>query len=409
MTLFGSAIESNKPGTAVRPRRPADVVAFPSAAETAILRSFEELEALAPEWVALGGKSGGATLFQSAAWARAIYDFEQQRANSRFDPLIVTLRHRGKLQAVLPLERVRTSFRTVLMPLGQNFQQYADMMVLPGGPDPVAALAAMLDEAVASGPCDLVLFLKVREDSALFAAMPRNRVATGTDEAAPYVSLSDHADFNAYHQTIKSKTRKNMRNARNRLERDGELAHTVAATREDFLGVISRTLAGRATRLRDQGLTSRAFQDSSFSDFCVSMADRRPGRPELLAMSLTHNGQPIAEQWGFVHEGRYYAYVASRDFSVAEESPGKLHLKDVIETCFAHKLDTVDLLVPSMPYKLTWATGVTRVHDYALPMSLKGRAAVHVYDRTLRPMLKRAVLRMPRGLRTTLMKLAGRA
>ena len=80
----------------------------------------------------------------------------------------------------------------------------------------------------------------------------------------------------------------------------------------------------------------------------------------------------------------------------------------MIETCFARGLATADLLVPSMPYKLTWASDVTPVRDYALPVSLKGRLAIHFYDRFARPLAKKVVLALPRGFRMTLMKLIGR-
>ena len=73
--------------------------------------------------------------------------------------------------------------------------------------------------------------------------------------------------------------------------------------------------------------------------------------------------------------GRYYAFVASRDFAQSDESPGKLHLKEVIADLRRPRvLHSADLLVPVMPYKLTWATGVTAVTDYALPLTLKGLA-----------------------------------
>jgi CelD/BcsL family acetyltransferase involved in cellulose biosynthesis len=183
------------------------------------------------------------------------------------------------------------------------------------------------------------------------------------------------------------------------------LTHHVAATRAEVLGVISRTLSGRAGRLRDQGLTSRAFTDPAFAEFCQSLA----GRPDMgiLAMSLRHADLPIAEQWGFTHMGRYYAFVASRDFGQSDESPGKLHLKNVVETCFSRGLAATDLLVPVMPYKLTWASGVTPVNDYALPLTLKGRLGIAIWDQTLRPVAKRAVMGLPKGLRSLLMRAAG--
>jgi CelD/BcsL family acetyltransferase involved in cellulose biosynthesis len=363
-----------------------------------LVRSREAFEAIAPEWAALEAGSPHAVLFQSVGWCRAVFDFSGRR-NTGFDPFIVTLRRDGELKGVLPLERVRAQGCTLLVALGDGFQQYSDVLLAPDV-DPAEAVREMLAAAVREARCDVVSLLKVRDDSALRHGLPPRHVRTGASAGAPFVALSSFKDFAEYHATVKAKTRKNMRNARNRLERSGPVEHAVAANRIETLGVIGRTVLGRAQRLEDQGLTSRAFQDQNFLDFCLSLVG---SDLELLAMSLTHNGAPIAEQWGFVHGGRYYAFVASRDFTMGEESPGKLHLKNVIETGFARGLSTVDLLVPVMPYKLTWASGVTEVQDYAVPVSLKGRARVHLWDQMLRPLAKSAYLALPQGVRTWLM------
>ena len=97
------------------------------------------------------------------------------------------------------------------------------------------------------------------------------------------------------------------------LEREGPVEHLVVADAAERQALIERTLEGRAERLKEQGLTSRAFRDSGFRDFCTSLVARND--IDLRAFSLQHQGRPLAEQWGFVHGGRYYAYVASRDFS----------------------------------------------------------------------------------------------
>jgi CelD/BcsL family acetyltransferase involved in cellulose biosynthesis len=374
---------------------------------TDLIRTREAFEAISTDWAALETRAQGATLFQSAGWARAVFRFEAARGNPDFAPAIVALRHEGELVGILSLELVGSRVRRALVPLGDSFAQYSDVLLDPGL-DPKPAFARMLRSAIAATRPDFVQFLKVREGSALAAGLPRTAVETGSGEGAPFVTLEGHADFAELLQTVKPKSRKNMRNARNRLEREGPLEHRVAKTADETLGIITRTLEGRAERLRTQGLTSRAFRTGDFAQFCASLADCEDG-PELLAMSLRHKGEPIAEQWGFVQSGRYYAYVASRDFSQSDESPGKLHLKEVLETCFARGLKAADLLVPVMPYKLTWASGVVPVSDYALPVSLKGWAAIHLWDRTLRPLAKRTILNLPQGVRTRVMKVLGRA
>jgi CelD/BcsL family acetyltransferase involved in cellulose biosynthesis len=362
-----------------------------------LVRTRQAFEAIAPEWAALEAGSRNAVLFQSVGWCRAVFEFAAGRVD--FDPVIVTLRRDGELKGVLPLERVHAQGCTLLAALGNGFQQYSDVLLAPDV-DPAEAVREMLAVAVREARCDVVSLLKVRADSALAQGLPPGHVATGASAGAPYVALANFKDFADYHATVKAKTRKNMRNARNRLERSGPVEHEVAASPIETLGVIGRTVVGRAQRLEDQGLTSRAFQDEHFLDFCLSLVN---SDLDLLAMSLTHNGVPIAEQWGFVHGGRYYAFVASRDFTIGEESPGKLHLKNVIETGFDRGLSTVDLLVPTMAYKLTWASGVTEVQDHAVPVSLKGHARVHLWDRLLRPLAKKAYLAMPQGVRTRLM------
>ena len=53
------------------------------------------------------------------------------------------------------------------------------------------------------------------------------------------------------------------------------------------------------------------------------------------------------------------------------------------------------------------STGVVSVSDHALPVSPKGWAAIHLWDRTLRPLAKRTVLGLPPTLRSRVMKLLG--
>ncbi|ODT76261.1 MAG: hypothetical protein ABS76_31710 [Pelagibacterium sp. SCN 64-44] len=369
-----------------------------------IVRDRAGLDALLAAWTELETSAEGAVLFQGSGWARAIFDFEAERGNAGFDPVIATLHDGPRLVAVLPLERVRTLARRVLMPLGHAFGQYSDMLVAPGvAPRP--ALAQMLEAALAAAPADGVSFLKVRADSLLARGLPERSIVTGVAQQAPYVALEGFAGFSDYYATIKAKTRKNMRNARNRLERSAPLTHDVAASPEAARAVVARTLEGRARRLQQQGLTSRAFRDGDFARFCLSL----PGRADLpvLALSLRHGDRPLAEQWGFVHKGRYYAFVASRDFADSDESPGKLHLGQVIEAAAGMGLRGVDLMVPTMPYKRTWATASIGVADHALAVTARGWLVLMAWDRYLRPLVRAAVLGLPAGWRSRLMALAG--
>ena len=369
-----------------------------------VVRTAEGVDSLAPRWLALERTSRGLDLFQSLGWARAVFAFEAARGNRHFDPVIATLEDGRRLVGILPLERIRTGARTLLVPLGHAFAQISDVLI-DTDTDAQAAVAKLLRAAIVAAPSDGISLLKVRDGSALARGMPHTAIRTGTEQGAPYVGLDEFDDFASYFSTIRTKTRKNMRNARNRLEREGPVEHQVVSDAAGRQALIERTLEGRAERLKEQGLTSRAFRDSGFRDFCTSLVSRDD--IALRAFSLQHRGRPLAEQWGFVHGGRYYAYVASRDFSHSDESPGKLHLSDIIRTCADQGLKGCDLGVPVMPYKLTFATQTILVRDYALPTTPRGWLLFQAWDVWLRPSLKRIVLALPAGLRSGLMRLVG--
>jgi CelD/BcsL family acetyltransferase involved in cellulose biosynthesis len=385
-------------------RRASSAAAVGAGLRGKVVRDRAGLEAIANRWQGLERYSGGAHLFQSLGWARAVFDFETARGNTAFDPVIATIEDGQRLVGILPLERVRTGARTLLVPLGHAFSQVTDAL-LDAGVEPVAGVTRLLRLATEQAPSDGVSLLKVRDGSALALGMPKTHIRTGENLGAPYVALDAFPDFASYLSTVRTKTRKNLRNARNRLEREGPVENLVVEEPAQQQALIERTLEGRADRLREQGLTSRAFRDGGFVEFCRSLVGRDD--MDLLAFSLTHQGRPLAEQWGFVHGGRYYAFVATRDFSNSDESPGKLHLREILEACASRGLTGCDLGVPVMPYKLTFATETIGLCDYALPITPRGWILFQLWDVTLRPWLKRLVLGMSPALRTRVMRLFG--
>lgn len=389
-------------GSEDRRARSADAISY--GLRGSVVRTRDELVAIAHRWQGLERFGKGTNLFQSLGWAQAIFDFEAARENANFDPVIAVIEDGQRLVGILPLERIHTGARTLLVPLGHAYAQIADVLLDPDT-DPVAAVTRLLRIAIARAPSDGVSLLKVRDGSALARGMPKTHVRTGEALGAPYVALDAFPDFASYFSTVRTKTRKNMRNARNRLEREGPVRHEVVVRPSEQVALIERTLGGRADRLKSQGLTSRAFRDGDFTAFCKSLVARSD--LNILAFSLTHNDKPLAEQWGFVHGGRYYAFVASRDFSHSEESPGKLHLSEIIQACAERGLRGCDLGVPVMPYKLTFATETVTLHDYALPITPRGWVMIRLWDKWLRPSLKRLVLAMPTGLRARLMRAVG--
>lgn len=373
---------------------------------TTIVRSRDAVARLERDWLDLENAAGHDIFFQSYGWTTSVWDFETSRNNTNFDPLVVLAHVGDQLVAVLPLERINTGLRRLIVPIGFAYSQISNLIIAPDyAPQPI--FAAMQTAATKALAADNFLFPKVREDSVLARAMPRDHLLTGEVLGAPIVELDGFEDYPSYLQTIRLKTRKNIRNARNRLEREGELKNIALDSPSERRALIGRTLAWRAERLHEQGLTSRAFGSSHFAQFCDSLVAHQ--HMTIAAFSYQLCNEPLAEQWGFVHSGRYYCYVTSRDFAHIDESPGKLHLAEIIRSCMDMKLRACDLGVPDMPYKRTWATRTIAIKDYAIPLTLKGKIMCQVWDVFLRPKLKQIVLKTPTPIRAALLGLVARA
>lgn len=359
-------------------------------------------ERLAAAWQAIEGATPAPTFFQSFQWCRLIFDLESSRAASELLPLILVASEAGRIVGLLPLKRVRTAAASVLTGLGEPFQQYTDLVLAPGA-DARTVLAAMLRSKAIIGTADAIELRKVRGDSALFAALGERTKNLQPVDAAPFVDLRPHRDFTSYHQTVNAKSRKNMRNQRNRLMRDAPLTAHSYTTAAGIGALIRSSFEGRTDWLDREGLSSRAFRDPDFGRFVARFADAADTGIEILAVALRHGETPIAEQWGFVHKGRYYAYVASWDPAYEEASPGKLIMEEVLRVCHARGVAIADFLMPAARYKLTWAEQATPVYDIVLPLTVRGRLTAKLWTGWLRPVAKQAVLALPVSLRTMLM------
>jgi CelD/BcsL family acetyltransferase involved in cellulose biosynthesis len=360
-----------------------------------VVRDRTAFDAVEAEWRELEASAGGALLFQSYDWCRAVWD-HHTRNGQRFEPMVVTLREQGRLVGLLPLQRVRSGLMHIATGFGEPYQQYSSVMLAPDAPKNAAE--RLLDAACRLG-CDGLNLLKVRDDSPLAPLLAARRAIRSNEDAAPFVDLTPFADFKSYHATVNSKTRKNMRNARNRLGRAAKLEHRVLTNSADIQALVERAHAGRERWLAAQGLTSRAFRDPSFGAFGAALADPASGlRP--LAMSLTLDGRPIADQWGLVFGNRYYAYVATWAPDMEEASPGKLHLEEVIRACKERGIGVADFLIPAARYKFTWTDKAMPVADYAIPLSLGAQLQFILWSGSTRPLLKRLALRLPSAIRS---------
>ena len=373
-----------------------------------IISDPAEILALGKAWQALEENCPDTVFFQSFAWCRNFLEFSLGKPD--FAPRVITIRDTAadggsQLTGILPLALQKKGRMKVLTGFAEPFQQYTDILLDPAAE--TGDLARHLLTALKKTGADYVHFGQVREDSALARLAKDILLPLGEKDAAPYVPLSQFENHGEYQKTVRSKTRKNLRNARNRLERSAPVTHEVAWDGKLLHDVIDRAYEGREAWLERLGITSRAFQDEDFEAFLKRFSDGREpsvGAIRTIAMTLKHGDEAISDQWGFVYRGRYYAFMANWNPAYEASSPGRLHLGEVIRTCFEEGFETADFLIPASSYKLSWTDEMMPVGDLVLPLTRIGSLYARLWLGFLRPRAKQLFFRLPAGLRQLLVK-----
>jgi CelD/BcsL family acetyltransferase involved in cellulose biosynthesis len=382
--------------------------AAPLSRAVSAVQTPAEIAAIAAEWSELEQQSGVASFFQSPAWSLLAHRTFRELYGDKFKPLIVTVRRGRRLMAVAPLRIVRVGPLRLAIDLTDPFGQYGGLLIADDA-DSDAIVADVLATLRSAARIDGLSLRRVRVDSHAYPALVQHGFAAGAPDAAPFVDLRQYPDFAAYQHTLNAKSRKNLRNLRNRLARIAPVSHRVA-TGDDVWQVIDQSFEGRLHWLDEHGIPSMAFGHSAFSAMLAGirgLAER--SELSLLAMGLYCGGDPVSLQWGFIHRDRYYAYIAARNPAFDDYSPGRLHLEDVIRTCFERNIEICDFLAPAARYKLTWTETTTDVTDVAVPFTLAGRLWLDAWSRRLRPALKDRYTQLPLWLRRRIRRIASKA
>jgi CelD/BcsL family acetyltransferase involved in cellulose biosynthesis len=367
---------------------------------TEIASTLAEVDALGPAWARLDSQMTAPLFFQSFGWCRFLVQFHSQRQTARrpFAPRIVTLWNGPQLLAVWPLQLRRSRSHALLVDLGDPVNQYGGA-VIAAEADQAAAVAMLFASARTMTGTDGLLLRKARVGSALATALAVAGFKAGEGDAAPFISLKGHASFEAFYKTILSRTRRNVRQGRERFEAAGKIEHHVCWGAAQVSEALSQAMRMKQEWLDENGLTSTAFSDPAFRPMIEALASGAATGVELVAMVLSFNGQSASIHWGFVSNKRFYLFMTARNQAFDEHAPGKLHFDYALKDCFALGLEVVDLLAPAVRYKLDWTKRVDEIQDYAVPFTWRGRLMLDGWQRRLRPAAKRAFLRLPKALR----------
>lgn len=344
------------------------------------IRDMAGLDAISKSWTALE-PSDEPSFFQSYAWCRHIASVRGS-SSSNFSLCVAAVMLGGELQAIWPLSLHRTLGIRIARNLDYPYGQFAGILISEKAAafEVVDAIVQELDRLRLA---DAIVIDGTRESSQLYRALRNHRFGSDFTNTAVSIDLRPFSKYRAYETGLHGKSRKNLRNFSNKLNREcGEVQSVVVTNKNALEKVIEDTFDQRLSWLLGRGKMSAAFRDPSFRTATFSLASN--SAVELIAFCLQAKGAVIASQWGFIHHNRYYAYISARDANFDRYSPGRLHLSSVVRLCHERGLQQLELMAPAAPYKMAMGTGTTALFTFQYSLTTRGALALRAEDAATR-------------------------
>ncbi len=360
---------------------------------------LDGVEGLRPEWEALEKTSSSTlTFFQSYAWCHHVASIRLARSASNYRPCIAHIRDANDcLIGLWPLSIQRQGSCQIVQNLDAPFGQFAGMLLREPG-DAVSCVAAVVRELKNVAWFDGIQIMRVVKESPLSKGLNELQGRIERSDQAIYLDFRQFRSFDDYHRTVATKTRKNLRNALNRMRRAHEVEHHVTDDAVKDGGVIAQAFDERLTWMELGGKTTPAFRDPDFRRLLEALPKADPAI-SLLGFELKTASDAVSTQWGFRYQNRYYAYMSARNLGFDAFSPGQVHLGMVIKACHELGIDVIELMAPPSEYKLKWTKMGKQIDDFSLALSPKGFIYLDIWHGKMRKALKWAFDHFPKGVR----------
>ncbi len=362
-----------------------------------VVRERSGMDALEPEWNDLFRRAGRSDqLFQTFNWNWHWANHYLPAAGKRGGPslAIVTVRREGRLVMLWPLALERVAGLKVLHWMGEPVSQYGDVLADDLSDRPQLMRQAWSFIAARLG-ADAVSLRKVRADATVAPLLREVGMQQTAAAEAPYLDLASAPDFAKYELRYTGKARKNRRRLSRRLAEQGPLSLERYTGGAEARAAAPQAVALKREWIKHTGRLAPALADQRFADFFADVAEGQLRPTGCGVTVMKSNGAPAGIAIDITCGTRRAAHIIVHDPRLDAFSAGTLLLEAWIKGASADGIATFDLLAPAYAYKLDWADGTVAVGDFALGLTLAGRAYVHLYLGLARRTAKAAAEALP--------------
>lgn len=337
--------------------------------DVSIVAEAAELDLLYPEWRALY-ESSPTTLFQNPEWHRAWW--RHIGYPKGWAPHIAVGRSGGRLVALAPLAVIRKGALRWLEWAGSAVFDYPDALVAEGTD------ASPLWQAIRkSRQYDFARLRDVRARAVSRPSLEGFARKAGPGSAAQAINLRDRSG-EEWFATLSRRTRSNHQASLRRLQKEGLVKLTVAASPSEVTGMIRHAVRLKADWSRARGMDD-IFTQGHATGFLEELSLRSHDEGSLHLSALCCNDEMIAVHAGFAGADGFYYYMPTYDPAFAKASPGRVHLIMLVMLAIDSGCGRFDFLRGSAEYKAHLATEEREMTDYIFSRGLIGTAARVAY------------------------------
>jgi CelD/BcsL family acetyltransferase involved in cellulose biosynthesis len=363
-----------------------------------LVTGLDEIAALQEGWCKLQKTSAlPHNVFQSFEWCMAWAE-TYAREDSRSEPCIVTGYQDNRLVFVWPLMIVQSGPIRTLRWLTEPFSQYGDVLVAKQE-NPRTWLSASVKLLSRLKSIDAIRLRHVREDAAAYAFLSRTFRSEKSGDFAPYMDLTRFPNEAAYEARYTKEQRKRRKRIRKTLEEMGPVEFTLLESGSLMDRANDEALSNKVAWLKERDLFYRVLDCPKLLPFLKKLSRDSSGDAKVVTSVLTAGGKPISWEIGLRFGNTHFGFITAHDVAMTDASPARLHMDLAQRRALADGMNVFDLMVPMDPHKQSWSSAVIPVHDFQMPLSVKGWLYGILYVERIRPALRKLYYDRPNWTR----------
>ena len=326
-----------------------------------LVGGVEIIENLSGEWTTLCEEGASNEPFFRPEWFIAfVKNFESEI-------ILLTVRHGGKLRAVLPLVIKKESLHGVPVKKLQavfNLQtQRFDLIHGADESEKKEIIEALWKAIKEQKKWQVLEFRLIRKDSwlgDLLALAEKENYKTGVwkMDSAPFVSLPEGDDkeklIEQFSKNLKRHFRQELKRRLKRLKELGEVEFVKTRRYspellQKYFDLEAQSWKGREGTAASCDVRSEKLHE----DFARAVAEK----DALYFYELKLDGETIAMSINIKYAQKNVFWKTSFDENYSRYSPGNLVIQEFLADCIRNGSNELDMLSPATDYKKVWATG----------------------------------------------------